>query len=353
MANNDRIYAAYKGEMGEVFQKQTQERIDWILGQLNGRQKVLDVGCSQGIVSILCAQQGVQVTGVEIQPENVEFAQQLLETEYPQCKEKVHFVNADFLQYQEDQMYDGILVTEVLEHLPDAERFLQHAASFLKPDGVVVITVPFGFCNHPDHTQTFYLSSAVSLVEKAFCVQQIHYGGNWLGLVAKAAGNQSIQLNEAEYQKEEEAFFQIHKTLSLRGEELYQNLMNANRKYKESQEAYQKMKQWHEQGQEKIAELQTKAENGQERIAELQIKAENGRAAAEKLAQFIQQEESQADVLRRARQTIQRLQMENRYLRTENENYKRKLSLITDTWYGKMALKCYKKMKALKAKVKG
>ena len=236
-------------------------------------------------------------------------------------------------------MYDGILVTEVLEHLPDAERFLQHAASFLKPDGVVVITVPFGFCNHPDHTQTFYLSNAVSLVEKAFCVQQIHYGGNWLGLVAKAVGNQSIQLNEAEYQKEEEAFSQIHKTLSLRGEELYQNLMNANRKYKESQEAYQKMKQWHEQGQEKIAELQTKAENG--------------RAAAEKLAQFIQQEESQADVLRRARQTIQRLQMENRYLRTENENYKRKLSLITDTWYGKMALKCYKKMKALKAKVKG
>ena len=58
-------------------------------------------------------------------------------------------------------------------------------------------------------------------------------------------------------------------------------------------------------------------------------------------------------MLRRARQTIQRLQMENRYLRTENENYKRKLSLITDTWYGKMALKCYKKMKALKAKVKG
>ena len=39
MANNDRIYAAYMGEMGETFKLQTRNRINWILQQVRGRKK--------------------------------------------------------------------------------------------------------------------------------------------------------------------------------------------------------------------------------------------------------------------------------------------------------------------------
>ena len=78
MANNDRIYEAYMGEMGEKFRQQTIERMDWILQQVGDRETVLDIGCSQGIASILCAQQGAKVTGIEIQKENCVFAFELL-----------------------------------------------------------------------------------------------------------------------------------------------------------------------------------------------------------------------------------------------------------------------------------
>ena len=50
--NEDKIYEAYTGRLGKAFQESTVNRINWILSNVNRGDTVLDIGCSQGIISI-------------------------------------------------------------------------------------------------------------------------------------------------------------------------------------------------------------------------------------------------------------------------------------------------------------
>lgn len=410
MANNDRIYAAYMGEMGEAFKQQTRERIDWILQQTQGRKAILDIGCSQGIVSILCAQQGANVTGIEIQEENVEFANQLLDTQYSSLKSKVRFIHQDFMEYDEETKYDAVVITEVLEHLPDAERFLTHVTQFLNEEGVVVITVPFGYCDHPDHVYTFYLSSLMELVGKVFRVRDVYYGGKWLACVAEH-GQSTLEPGRDLFIQEEAAFLQLHKDMDTRLKEMMSDLAEASQRYRESCESYERMKEWygneqqknaaltenydrvkewHENSLEKIQikdekireqqeqlqeqrdkvqeqlseiqRLQDKLEEQQDRIKEQQNKIQAQAEAYDRIKQWrendqqklidvIKAEHQQMLIMEKAKRTIQKQQTEIQILRAENESYKQKLSVIYNTWYGKIAMKCYNFLKKIKRKL--
>ncbi len=382
MANNDRIYEAYMGEMGEKFRKQTIERMDWILQQVGDRETVLDIGCSQGIASILCAQQGAKVTGIEIQKENCDFANELLHREYSAISDRVRFINQDFMNYNEKEKYDALILTEVLEHLENAEEFLRHAEQFLKEDGLLVITVPFSYCDHPDHVYTFYLGSLVELVGKVFTVNSVFYGGKWLGCVAGKTG-QSIDLNKAAFAEEETAFLELHRELDARITELAASLENVNRRYKESCEAYDRVKDWysseqkktseltdnynrlkgwHESSLEKVELLQQQADQFKTVIKEREQKLSDSRDAYERLKQWrendqnklidaVKAEHQQMLVMQKAKRTIQKQQTEIQLLHAENESYKQKLSVIYNTWYGKLAMKCYNFLKKLKRRL--
>ena len=403
MANNDRIYEAYMGEMGETFKQQTRDRIEWILQQVQNREKILDIGCSQGIVSILCAQQGAQVTGIEIQKENYDFANRLLNSEYDSLSESVRFINQDFMQYDEDVKYDAVILTEVLEHLPNAEEFLAHAAHFLDEEGIVVITVPFGYCDHPDHVYTFYLTSLMELVKKVFCIEDVYYGGKWLACVA-GRGQRALELDKDIFAQEEAAFLQLHQEMDTRLKDLRTGLADASQRYKESCEAYDRMKEWysdeqqkndaltenydrmkewysdeqqknaaltenydrvkewHENSLKKIREQQDKI---QEQLCEIQKQQEKIREQAEayerikqwrendqqKLIDVIKAEHQQMLIMQKAKKTIQKQQTEIQILRAENESYKQKLNVIYNTWYGKIAMKCYNFLKKVKRKL--
>ena len=64
----DRVGEVYKGEIfSEEAQQMCRERVDWICSNAQGA-RVLDLGCSQGIVSLLLAQKGYSVVGVDIHP---------------------------------------------------------------------------------------------------------------------------------------------------------------------------------------------------------------------------------------------------------------------------------------------
>ena len=70
---HDRVMEAYYGKLGDQFMRETQARIHWICAQVKGR-RILDVGCSQGIVPLLLAREGCQVTGVDTSPQAIEEA---------------------------------------------------------------------------------------------------------------------------------------------------------------------------------------------------------------------------------------------------------------------------------------
>ena len=361
MANNDRIYAAYMGEMGETLKRQTRERIEWILQQVQGRKTILDIGCSQGIISILCAQQGGQVTGIEIQKENYDFANHLLNTEYNSLSDSVRFINQDFMQYDEDVKYDAVILTEVLEHLPNAEEFLAHAAQFLSEEGIVVITVPFSYCPHPDHIYTFYLTSLMELVKKIFCIEEVYYIGRWMGCVA-GRGERDIELDKDLFVQEEAAFLQLHKDMEIRMNDLTANLANVNQRLQKFSENYYRMREWYDNEKQKntaltenYSRMKEWYENSLNKVREVTEAYERMKQWREdehqKLLDVIEAEHQQMLIMQKAKKTIQKQQTEIQILCAENESYKQKLSVIYDTWYGKIAMKCYKFLKKVKRKL--
>ena len=89
VANNDKIYLSYIGELGEEFQNESQKRINWILSNVGTNQQILDLGCSQGIISILAAQKGNNVLGIDIEEDAIKFANDILQNTYHDVCDKV------------------------------------------------------------------------------------------------------------------------------------------------------------------------------------------------------------------------------------------------------------------------
>jgi O-antigen biosynthesis protein len=111
-----------------------------VLMRLIPRQsRVLELGCASGYLSGYMEQVlGCRVTGLEIDPAATAIAA-------TRCSE-VHTVDLDLpdpLQVaRASAPYDVMLAAAVFEHVKYPDRILQQARQLLKPDGIVIISLP-------------------------------------------------------------------------------------------------------------------------------------------------------------------------------------------------------------------
>lgn len=214
---SDRINEAYDGTLGTAFMQETRARLDWICTQVRGNS-VLDIGCSQGIGSLLLARSGFCVTGVDMDADVIEYAQKALLHEPGEVRRRVRFVCGDFLSYTPEQtQWDTILFGEILEHLAVPEYFIEKACSLLKDGGTLVLTTPFGINEHPDHRQTFYLCRLYRMLNRYFTVDTVHFFGRWIGMtgtrrkeICGDVPGVGIEL----FEKTEACFFALEKELT-------------------------------------------------------------------------------------------------------------------------------------------
>lgn len=237
---HDRINEAYNGELGEKFQAKTKKRVDWVVDQVTGKT-VLDVGCSQGIVPLLLAQKGVSVLGVDIDKKVVDDALAALKKENKQAQRLVNFIEADFLEYEAPHdRFDSVIFSEFLEHLYDPEEFIARAHKLTKNNGRLIITVPFGINDHPDHRQNFYLNELFGMVSKYYKVTSVQIIEKWIGFVGeKHAAITKPQAPLLEYSNmAEEAFYRIERSLTDNVQEKKQKLVERNEKLKTLQQSH-------------------------------------------------------------------------------------------------------------------
>lgn len=184
MANADRISEVYKGEIwDETLQRRARDRIHWLTGHARGR--VLDVGCSQGIASLLVARGGHEVVGVDVELDRVTYALGDRAGEEPEVAQRVRFLGASgaALPFPDDS-FDTVLLGEVLEHLEKPEPVLDEVARVLRPGGVVAVTVPFGLSPHHDHRDTFYPANLLDLIGGRLRPESIELVDRYLRVVA-------------------------------------------------------------------------------------------------------------------------------------------------------------------------
>ncbi|MGE8062200.1 glycosyltransferase family protein [Pseudomonas sp. NPDC089547] len=237
---HDRVMEAYYGKLGDQFMRETQSRIHWICAQVKGR-RILDVGCSQGIVPLLLAREGCQVTGVDTSPQAIEEAKGYLAAEPAHIQQNVTYINSDFLALDTLEVEpDTVVISEVLEHLVRPELFVEKANELLKQGGRLVITVPFGVNDFIDHKHTFYLMEPFRLLAEYLQIVEVKMLGKWLGIVAvknEAHKPGTIDSLTVERVRElEKAFESIERTLRGNLGDIGKRLEEANKKYRAATE---------------------------------------------------------------------------------------------------------------------
>jgi SAM-dependent methyltransferase len=107
-----------------------------IIQFINKSGRVLDVGCAEGYLSEKCYQNDCEVVGIEIDPENVEKAE-----EY--CKE---VINGDISVIELPDKYrnyfDYIIFADILEHIKNPLQVLLKFKEYLKDDGHILVSLP-------------------------------------------------------------------------------------------------------------------------------------------------------------------------------------------------------------------
>ncbi|PJF36829.1 MAG: hypothetical protein CUN49_03525 [Candidatus Thermofonsia Clade 1 bacterium] len=126
-----------RNEADMAFKKRVRTIFEWL--QPTAEKTILDCGCGRGFyLKMIRAVSACRLYGLELDPEIIAKTRRNL-AQLP----NITLVRASvYEQPFEDAQFDGVILSEVLEHLEDDRRGLREIYRVLKPNGVVAITVP-------------------------------------------------------------------------------------------------------------------------------------------------------------------------------------------------------------------
>lgn len=106
------------------------KRIDRLASIAPG-DRVLEVGCGQGHLTRALAERGVDIVGIDANPQAEGLAADGL----------VRHMNAEALDF-DDAEFDYVVSVHAIEHIPDLDAALSEMARVLKKDGIAVFIYP-------------------------------------------------------------------------------------------------------------------------------------------------------------------------------------------------------------------
>ncbi|MBW8003050.1 MAG: glycosyltransferase [Planctomycetes bacterium] len=126
---------------------------------------LLDVGCGDGLISSLLAKSGFKTKGIDKENEGIRLAR-------GKCS-SVDFEVKDIFDVNEQ--FDYLLASEIIEHLPDADKFLQKIKGLFKKEAFVT-TPNKNYYNRMDpyHTKEYSIYEFELLLEKYFEISQFN-----------------------------------------------------------------------------------------------------------------------------------------------------------------------------------
>lgn len=141
------VAALYHHDMQEMWDRTLVPNV-WLMYQEELRRyrqaagkaslRILDVGCAQATLALLLAEDGHEVTALDIRPHFLEYAKSRYE------RGAITFVSANVMDYEAAARFDVIFANQVVEHLVYPERLLERLAGWLAPGGRLVVTTPNG-----------------------------------------------------------------------------------------------------------------------------------------------------------------------------------------------------------------
>lgn len=165
---------------------------------LSNNQRILDLGCGRGfyLKAINQLNPELKLTGLDINPEYLNAAKETIDSP------RIKFIKGDATNLPfENNSFDQIIASEILEHIKEDERVIEEVYRVLKPGGKVIITVPNK--NYP-----FLWDPVNWTLEKLF---KTHVPSNIWWLAGIWADHQRLYTEENLKKKLEQSKFKINK----------------------------------------------------------------------------------------------------------------------------------------------
>lgn len=105
---------------------------------LQAPARILDVAAAQGNFTLSLAELGYQVTWNDLRGELADYVK--LKHEYGD----ITYCPGNAFELNFTDLSDGILITEVIEHVAHPDNFLAATAQLVKPGGCIIMTTPNG-----------------------------------------------------------------------------------------------------------------------------------------------------------------------------------------------------------------
>lgn len=113
-------------------------RWDWFFRSINGKgvKTMIDLGCADGVLCLTAAKNGIEALGVNLYQPSVDIANK---------RAKDLNLNAKFIcedLFDQTGKYDAVVLMEVLEHLPDPKKAIDHCMSLVADGGSLYLSTP-------------------------------------------------------------------------------------------------------------------------------------------------------------------------------------------------------------------
>jgi SAM-dependent methyltransferase len=194
----DPITEAHLGRSGSGSTRQrARDRVNWLTASVRG-PRILDIGCSEGMLELLLARAGHQVLGLDIDPAAIAAARDLVRREPPAVRDRIDLRVADALCGDIGEAgFDTVVLGEVLEHLGNPAAMLERATAVLKPGGRLVLTTPFGYSPHCDYRQEFRTTELVRLLSARFVIDELTTADGYFRVIAHTLSAPVLQERRA------------------------------------------------------------------------------------------------------------------------------------------------------------
>ena len=101
---------------------------------------ILEIGCSNGsLVTLPIAEGGYNILGIDLHQPSIDAANAANKFD------NASFLYKDLVDFDNDEIYDVIILSDILEHVEDPDYLLRLSTKHLSQNGIILISVPNGY----------------------------------------------------------------------------------------------------------------------------------------------------------------------------------------------------------------
>lgn len=140
--------------------------------------EIADLGCADGIISLPLLYWGYNVTCVEMNSTSLNTLRNEINND-SNIKERCTLINKSIEGYKTNKKFEVIILTEVIEHVANPGTIISKLYSLLKPDGILILSMPNGFGSYE-----LFIDWPLIVWRKIFHIKTIpgHYHVNFFTL---------------------------------------------------------------------------------------------------------------------------------------------------------------------------